>query len=32
MKYTMAEMAHVNRADETILLKSKFYINVHVPS
>ena len=32
MKYTMAEMAHINREDDTNLLKSKFYINVHVPS
>ena len=28
----MAEMTHINREDETVLLKSKFYINVLVPS
>ena len=32
MKHTMAEMTHINREDQTVLLKSKFYINVRVPS
>ena len=32
MKHTMAEMTHITREDDTGLLKSNFYINVHVPS
>ena len=32
MKHPMAEMTYINWEDETVLLKLKFYINVHVPS
>ena len=26
----MTEITHINREDETVLLKSKFYVNIHV--